>query len=145
VANPSHALRMAAIAFAGAAGFGSAVALRSNVPGEPLGLKISLSVRSGLLVGWGAGVAAPWPMPVVGLIAAAKAARGQRQGGPGVVCAGLGVACVVGTLVEPVTHHRRPWTPAISAAILVNLGASLLLTAAGLRYVASTRHDTTVR
>jgi hypothetical protein len=136
---------MAAIAFAGAAGFGSAVALRNNVPGEPLGLKIPLSVRSGLLVGWGAGVAAPWPMPVVGLIAAAKTGRDERQGGPGVVCAGLGVACIVGTLVEPVTHHRRPWTPAIRAAILVNLGASLLLTAAGLRYFASTRRDTTVR
>jgi hypothetical protein len=143
LASPNHELRMAAIAFAGAAGLGSAVALRGDVPGEPLGLKVPLSVGSGLLVGWGAGVAAPWPMPVVALIAAAKAGRRERQGGPGVVCAGLGVACIVGTLVEPVTLHRRSWSPAIGTAILVNLGASLLLTAAGLRYLASVRNDIT--
>ena len=140
--NPDEALRTAALAFAGAATYGSIVALRSNVAGEPLGLNIPMSVAAGLAVGWGAGVAAPWPMPVAALIAAARAGGQETRTGPGVVCAGLGVACIIGTLVEPVTHHRRISTPSIRTAILVNVVASILLTAAGLRYLASARRDT---
>jgi hypothetical protein len=142
VTKPDRTLRTAAIAFAGAAAYGSLAALRNNVPGEPLGLNVPTSVAAGLAVGWGAGVAAPWPMPVAALIAATKAGGQEPRVGPGVICAGLGVACIVGTLVEPVTHHLRPSTPTIHAAILMNLGASIFLTTAGLRYLASTRHDT---
>jgi hypothetical protein len=54
-------LRGAAMAFAAADAFGSMVALRHDVAGEPFGLSIPCTVRSGLLVGWGAGVAAPGP------------------------------------------------------------------------------------
>ena len=66
--GPDRALLAAAIAFAGAAGLGSAVAIRDQLPGEPLGIGIPLSVPAGLLAGWGAGVAAPWPMPVAAVV-----------------------------------------------------------------------------
>lgn len=126
-------LLAAALGFAGASAFGSAVALRHDVPGEPLGFSVPLSVSRGLLVGWGAGVAAPWPMPATALVAATAGSR--VRGNPGWVCVGLGIGCIAGTFVEPVTYHRRPWTPAIRAAIALNLLASAGLAAAGLRYV----------
>ena len=94
------------------------------------------------MLGWGAGVAAPWPMPVAALIAATKAGGQEPRVGPGVICAGLGIACIIGTLVEPVTHHQRPLNTTIRSAILMNLGASIFLTTAGIRYLASTRHAT---
>jgi len=53
------------------------------------------------------------------------------------VAVGLGLACIAGTLVEPVTYRGRAWTPAIRRAIAVNLVSSAVLAAAGLRHVAS--------
>ena len=49
----STALRVAALGFAGAVGFASAVALREDLPAAALGLKIPLSVPTGLVVGLG--------------------------------------------------------------------------------------------
>ena len=132
--NTHTALLGASAAFAGAAALGSAVAIRHDVPGEPFGLRIGLSVRSGLLVGWGAGVAAPWPMPVAALMAAATAGRSRASAAPGFICVGLGIGCIAGTLIEPVTYQRRSWGPAIRVAIVINLVASASLAAAGLRY-----------
>jgi hypothetical protein len=130
-------LRTAAMVFAGATGFGSIVAMRDNIPGEPLGLKIPLSVPTGLLVGWGAGVAAPWPMPVTALLVASQANRRDEIVSPGVVCAGIGLGCIFGTLIEPVTRRQRSMPPAVRTAIGFNVGASLFLMAAGLSYRAS--------
>jgi hypothetical protein len=42
----------ASLAFAGAAVLGSVVAVRDQLPGEPLGVGISLSVPARLLAGW---------------------------------------------------------------------------------------------
>jgi hypothetical protein len=39
--------------FAGASVLGSVVAIRDQLPGEPLGVSIPLSVPAGLLAGWG--------------------------------------------------------------------------------------------
>ncbi len=129
------ALSTAAVAFAGAAAFGSVVSLVHDVPGEPLGVPVPLSVTSGLLVGWGAGVAAPWPMPVAALAAAAATRNPGRRRGPGLVGMGLGLACIAGTLVEPVTYRRRPWARGVAAAIAVNLVTSAALAAAGRRMI----------
>jgi hypothetical protein len=133
IENPDRALRTAALAFACAAGFGSAVAIRDRVPGEPLGIRIPLSVPLGLLAGWGAGVAAPWPMPVAALLAAARSSGREGAVGPALVCSGLGVGCIVGTLIEPCTYRPRSWTRATRTAILLNVAASVALAAAGLR------------
>jgi hypothetical protein len=73
--DPDRALLVASIAFAGAAGVGSAVAICDQLPGQPLGISVPLSVPAGLAAGWGAGVAAPWPMPAAAVIVAARARR----------------------------------------------------------------------
>ncbi len=130
-------LTAAAAAFAFADVLGSAVAMRHDVAGEPFGLAIPLTVRSGLLIGLGAGVAAPWPMPVAALIGAARAGRLRRGDASGFMAVGLGLGCIAGTLIEPVTYHRRGWTPAIRTAVGVNVVASAALAAAGLRHVRS--------
>ena len=89
--NPDRALLSASLAFAGAAVLGSAVAIRDQLPGQPLGVSVPLSVPAGLLAGWGAGVAAPWPMPAAAVMAAATARRREPSARPGAVCAGIGL------------------------------------------------------
>ena len=133
-ANPDRALLSASLAFAGATVLGSAVAIRDQLPGQPLGVSVPLSVPAGLLVGWGAGVAAPWPMPVASVMAAATAQRRELRVRPGAVCAGIGLGCIFGTLIEPVTRRPRSWSPATGLAIGLNLAASAGLIVAGLRH-----------
>ena len=60
--GPDGALLAASLAFAGAAGLGSAVAVRDQLPGRPFGISVPLSVPAGLLAGWGAGVAPAVPI-----------------------------------------------------------------------------------
>ncbi|MBA3338241.1 MAG: hypothetical protein H0T54_00520 [Geodermatophilaceae bacterium] len=131
-------LMAAAAGFASASAFGSAVSMRHDIPGRPLGVSIPLSVPSGLAVGWGAGVAAPWPMPLMAVIASVSTGDRRRDSTAGLVCLGLGIACVAGTLVEPVTYRLSSWTPGVRAAILANVAAAVLLAAAGRR--AQRRH-----
>ncbi len=128
------ALLAASAAFGGACAFGSAVAVHHNVSGEPLGIRLPITVPCGLLIGWGAGVAAPWPMPLAALIAATTAGLSKESRVPGIVCAGLGVACIVGTLIEPVTRRPPSWRRGVGAAITINLATAAALAAAGLRY-----------
>ena len=51
-ADPDPALLAAALAFAGAAIAGSAVAIRDELPGRPCGVSVPLTVPAGLLAGW---------------------------------------------------------------------------------------------
>lgn len=128
--NHDQRLQAAAWSFAGAAVFGSVVSLRYDVSGEPLGIRAPFSTLTGVLLGWGAGVAAPWPMPLTAVVAAS--ARGFTQ--RGLVCAALGGACIAGSIVEPVTLRRRRWTPAIAIAIGANLASSVAMLIVGLRH-----------
>lgn len=91
-------LRLSAWSFAGATIFGSALSLLHDVPGEPLRIRLPISTRTGVLAGWGAGVAAPWPMPALGLLVTSVQRFAPVRGR---VCAGLGLLCVAGTVVEP--------------------------------------------
>ncbi len=136
-ANPDRALLGASLAFAGAAVLGSVVAIRDQLPGEPLGVSIPLSVPAGLLAGWGAAVAAPWPMPVAAVAAAATARHRELSVRPGAVCAAIGLGCIAGTLIEPVTRRPRSWSPAARLAIGVNLAASAAPIAAGAWHAAA--------
>jgi hypothetical protein len=136
---PDGALLVASLAFAGAAGLGSAVAVRDQIPGRPLGIGVPLSVPAGLLAGWGAGVAAPWPMPVAAIIAAAHAQRTPSSASAGAVCAGIGMGCIVGTVVEPVSWQPRSWTPWTRLAIVCNIAAATALTTAGWRHFTAAR------
>lgn len=123
-ADPDRALLGASLAFAGAAILGSVVAIRDQLPGQPFGLGIPLSVPAGLAAGWGAAVAAPWPMPATAVITAATARHRAPSTRPGTVCAAIGLGCIIGTLIEPVTRRPRSWTPATRLAIGANLAAS---------------------
>ena len=137
--GPDRALLAASIAFAGAAGLGSAVAIRDRLPGEPLGIGIPLSVPAGLLAGWGAGVAAPWPMPVAAVAAAASAQRPGPSAAAGAVCAGIGAGCIAGTAVEPVTWRPRSWSALTRLAIAADVAASVALVVTGWRHLAAAR------
>jgi hypothetical protein len=137
--DPDRSLFFASIAFAGAACLGSAVAIRDQLPGQPLGVGIPLSVPAGVLAGWGAGVAAPWPMPVTALIAAATAQRTGPSALAGAVCAGIGAGCVLGTVIEPVTWRPHSWSSMTTLAIIANTAASVALTTAGWRHLAAAR------
>jgi len=125
MARSNRLLRAAALGFAGAAAHGSVVSARHTVPGEPCGLRLPLSVPVGLLVGWGGGVAAPWPMPVTAL----WVTRRSGPSGPSRawLCAAVGIGCLVGTAIEPVTHDHGSRTPAIRRAIALNVAASAAL------------------
>src|SRR4029077_20234686 len=82
VMESGRRLQLAAWAFAAATIFGSAVSIRNRLPGEPLGIRVPLSIPAGLLVGWGAGVAAPWPMPAAAGIAAGRSPRPKPNAPP---------------------------------------------------------------
>jgi hypothetical protein len=125
-------LRLAAWAFAGATLLGSVVSMRNKVPGEPLGIRVPLSVPAALLAGWGGGVAAPWPMPVAAVVAATRR-QGASDRKRAVMCAAIGGACIAGTLVEPVTGRPETWTVGMRMAILANVATSVAMIAFGLR------------
>ena len=57
-AGMDDALLGASLVFAGAAVWGSAVAIRDQLPGLPLGVTVPLSVPAGLVAGWGRA----WPL-----------------------------------------------------------------------------------
>ena len=137
--GPDRALLVAAAAFAAAAGLGSVVAIRDELPGEPLGITVPLSVPAGLAAGWGAAVAAPWPMPAAAVLAAVRAQRAGASAAAGLVCAGIGLGCVAGTLVEPVTRRPGTWSPGTRLAITANLASSAALVVAGWRHYRAAR------
>jgi len=134
----NDALRAAALGFACATGYNSVVAIREQLPGEPLGLRIPLSVSTGILVGWGAAVAAPWPMPIVALVAAARVRRDGATG-PALVCLGLGLSGIVGILIEPNTYNAKSWTPATRRAVVAHVVSSVTLAGAGIWHLRHSR------
>ena len=108
----------------------SVVAARSPVvPGEPLGLRAPGSVPAQLVAGWGAGIAAPWPMPAVATWSAWRSTGDPS--GPARTVATVGAMVLVGTAIEPVTWGRRPATPAARAAIVANLASGVSMVLAG--------------
>ena len=132
-------LRAAALGFACATGYNSVVAIRENVPGEPFGIRTPLSVSIGILVGWGSAVAAPWPMPVGALLASARRADRDPVAGPAIVCAGIGVAGIVGILIEPNTYRAQSWTAATRRAFYAHIATSAMLALAGIWHLRRTR------
>jgi hypothetical protein len=90
-ADPGGVLLGASLAFAGAAVLGSVVAVCEQLPREALGVSISLSVPTGLLAEWRTAVAAPWPLPVAAVTAAAMARHREPSARLGAVCAAIGL------------------------------------------------------
>ena len=137
------ALRWSAFGFALATAYNSVVAIREDLPGEPLGIGVPLPVRTATLAGWGSAVAAPWPMPLAAVLAAARSGSpdgvGRSAAGPAMVCAGLGLAGVVGILIEPNTYRARCWTPATRRAALLHMATCAALAGSGIWQVLAGR------
>jgi len=133
-----RSLLIAAIGFACATGYNSVVAIRDEVPGEPLGIRIPLPVPTGILLGWGSAVAAPWPMPAIAFLAAARQPGRDRQNRSALICAGIGVGGIVGILIEPNTYRPKSWTSATRRAVVAHVATSLILAGAGIRHLKHT-------
>jgi hypothetical protein len=127
-------LLAAALAYGAATAYGARVAVRDDVPGEPLGVRAGGRVGVQLAVGWGAGVSAPWPMAVAAVGSALRPGRG-----PGTAAVALGAATVAGQLVEPVAWGRRPSSPAVTRSLALNMATSAGLVLAGRRRVLAAR------
>jgi hypothetical protein len=69
-----------------------------------------------------------------GEVPAHRAARGDGRH-----LRGVGIGCLLGTTVEPVTRRPRAWSPATRYAIAFNVAASAALIAAGGRHLAAAR------
>lgn len=123
--------------FAGTAAYGAVVGAREDVAGEPFGWRLPGRVGVQEAWGYGSGTMAPWPMPVAALVAAVRAQPGTD--GPARVCMAVGAACVVGTLVEPVTWGLRSTTTATTRATALNLVSGVALVLTGRRRVIAGR------
>lgn len=134
-------LRAAALGFVGATGHNSVVAIREDLPGEPFGIRIPLSVSAGIMVGWGSAVAAPWPMPAIALLAVARGAGRDQAVMPARMCAALGVAGIAGILMEPNTYDAKSWTPATRRAVVAHIATSATLAWAGIWHLRRARKN----
>ncbi len=118
----------AATLFAATTTFTTAVSMREqHLPDEPLGFRFPGRVPVHLALGLGSGVAAPWPMPVIALVAAMKAGRGVTW--PERTCAIIGAVVLVGTLVEPASWGLRPRSARARVTVPLHFlsGAALFL------------------
>jgi hypothetical protein len=123
-----HAVAAAGL-FAICSALGAAVALREDIPGEPLGIRVPGSVAAHLATGWGSALSAPAPMQVAVLAAAFLARPGLAW--PRRTLTGIGVAGFAGMLVEPVTWGRRSRSRAVAAMVPLNLASAAALIWAG--------------
>jgi hypothetical protein len=78
-------------------------------------------------------------MPAAAVIVAARARRTASSALAGAICAGVGVGCIAGTAIEPVSWQPRSWTPWTRLAIVCNVAASAALTVAGWRHFTAAR------
>src|SRR5688572_18769816 len=105
---------------------GTIVSLRHpDLPDEPFGLRFPGSVRVHLAVGLGSGVAVPWPMALIAMLAALK--HDQHRVWPAFTCAAVGATMLVGTVAEPASWGLRPRSRAARATVVLHLlsGAAL--------------------
>ena len=125
-------LRAAALGFALVTASNSVVSIREEVPGEPLGVGVPISVRTSVLTGWGTALASPWPMPAAALLVASRPAGRTGATWRALTCAGIGVAGLVGILLELHTYRPRAWSTARRRAVLAHVASAATLAAAGL-------------
>lgn len=117
--------------------YGAVVGVREDLPDEPFGWRPPGEVATLQAIGLGSGAMAPWPMPVAAVIAALQARPGSTL--PAQVCLGVGAACLVGTVVEPVTWGRRSTSRAATVTTALHLLSGTALVLAGRRAVIASR------
>lgn len=121
-------LLAAAASCAAATAYSAVVTLHDPLPGEPLGIRLPGSARRHVAFGLGSALSAPWPMPVLALVAAFAARPGITW--PRTTCLALGWTLLGGTLVEPATWGRRKRSPWAVATVPLNLLSGVCLVAA---------------
>jgi hypothetical protein len=128
VADPL--LLVPAALFLATTAYGTAVAAaRPELRGEMFGLRIPGRVRTHLALGVGSAISAPWPMPVVAMVAAVRGTPGSKSAALTMAVVGSGM--LAGVLAEPVTWGRRPATPAAQASVPLHLAVGAAMVAAG--------------
>ena len=133
-----RAMLGAATLFAATTAFTTAVSMhQQHLPDEPFGLRFPGRVPVHLALGLGSGVAAPWPMPVIALVAGLRAEAGVTW--PERTCAVLGAVVLVGTLVEPASWGLRPRSARARATVPLNFLSGAALFLAGTRRLESRR------
>ena len=124
----------AAAVCAASTAFNTAVSAREpHLPDEPLGVRFPGRVPVHLALGLGSGVAAPWPMPVIAMVAAFRAKPGMTW--PARTCAIIGAIQLMGTLAEPASWGLRPRSALARATVPLNLLSG------GALFIAGTRID----
>ncbi|HSG79304.1 MAG TPA: hypothetical protein VLD62_06980, partial [Acidimicrobiia bacterium] len=82
-------------------------------PGVPLGIDPGLTSVQGVVLGWGSGVSAPWPL----LLALLVVGVGRR--GPQIAVPLLGLVFLAGALMEPISWDAAGGSHGIGLAVLV--------------------------
>jgi hypothetical protein len=113
--------------------YNSVITIRQDARGAPLGIRIPLRTFTGIVIGWGSAIAAPWPMPALALLASGRARRDGDQRAA-LACAGIGLAGIVGIFIEPNTYKPTSWTPQIRRAIVAHVVSSTTLVATALSH-----------
>ena len=100
---------------------GTALSIRRDIPARPFGLETGLGVREDTILGFGSGLAAPWPMIALLL-------RSRLRHEPASV---LWSAFLIGALSEPITYRavfgKAPG--AESAVVALNIVVPLMVLA----------------
>ena len=78
-------------------------------------------------------------MPAAAVLAAVRAQRVGASVATGALCAGIGLGCIAGTLVEPVTRRPETWSALTRLAITANIAASAALVVTGWRHFTAAR------
>jgi hypothetical protein len=125
--------------FGATTAYGAVVGVREDLPDEPFGWRPPGKVSTHQAIGLGSGAMAPWPMPVAAVIAALRSRPGAML--PAQVCLGIGSACLVGTVIEPVTWGRRSASRATTITTALHLLSGAALVLAGRRAVIAARRS----
>lgn len=127
--------RSAAVAYTAAFAVGSAISVRRGYVAEPLGIRTGNSVTRDVVLGNGAGLAAPWNMIVQMWVALTVAQRPGRTGRRGRAwLAFLAAMFVAGAVGEPVSHKvmSRELPPADATVAVANIVLPIFMLGAAL-------------
>lgn len=123
----------AASLFAAGTAVTTAIGWQERLPSEPFGTVTPGTGQddpAGKLL-LATGVSAPWPMPVLALIAAL--AGRPDAAWPARTLTVLGVTLTIGVLIEPVSYGLRSRKPPVLATVPLNLATAAVLILAGRR------------
>lgn len=122
----------AATLFAATVAASTAVSWRHpECPDEPFGLRFPGRVPVHLAVGLGSGIAAPWPMPVIAMVAAVRAGPDADRAAR--TCATVGAVVLSTLVIEPTSWRLRTTAPEARATFWMHLVSGAVLFWAGTR------------